>query len=89
MSKFSKFEALSALVFALPRCDKGCCLAPATRIAPYVADQFVVERPSCDRDGGPTIQEYEYAEALRVAAKVLEDAGEHWWDDGSLNKPKA
>ena len=86
----SALAILSTLVAALPRCNKGCCLAPATRIAPYVADGVVVARwPSCDCDGGATIEEFEYAEPLRVAAKALQDAGMHWWDDGSLNDPKA
>jgi len=87
MSK--EIKVLSDLIFALPRCKKGCCMAPATRIAPYVAEgKVVAEWESCDEDGGPTIREFEYAEPLRVAAKVLQDAKMHWWDDGSLNDPK-
>lgn len=84
-------EALTSLVQALPRCQKGCCLAPATRIAPYGDGNgnIVAELHSCDSDGGPTIREFDYAEALRTAAHVLEAQKLEWWDPGSLNPPAA
>lgn len=81
-------EALAELVRALPYCNKGACLAPATRVAPYYADgKVVAEWDSCDRDGGPTIREFEYADALRAAAQLLESEKLYWWDPGSLDPP--
>lgn len=65
-------------------------MAPATRVAPYVDGdgKVVAELDSCDKDGGPTIREFEYAEPLRAAARVLQKAEQYWWDKGSLNAPK-
>ena len=81
-------EVLAELVRALPRCNKGCCLAPATRVAPYHAEgRVVAEWDSCDLHGGPTIREFAYAEALRGAAQFLQANGAHWWDGDELNEP--
>jgi hypothetical protein len=86
----SALSVLATVLETLPRCQKGCCLAPATRIAPYKDGDgnVVVEMESCDLDGGPTIREFDNAEAVRAAAQLLEGADLQWWDLGSLNAPR-
>jgi hypothetical protein len=84
-------DILSELVAALPRCNKGCCMAPATRIAPYENEdgKVVAQWDSCDKHGGDTIQEFGYAEKLRAAAHALQANGRHWWDGDELRSPSA
>ena len=87
-------RSIEQIMDAVPRCSKGCCLTPATRLARYRCSasaedggDLYVEQPSCDNHGiDEGARDYSYAEALRAAETTLVAAGRSpWWigEDGS------
>lgn len=70
----------------LPKCEKGCCIAPASRFASYYSTydglrRAVAHMPSCDRHGTDPLTPYPHADALRAAEARLREAGLAWWLD--------
>lgn len=82
-----ELDLLEAVLEFVPRCSKGCCMTPATRVAGYGSSGLdgLLEQPSCDRHGiDDGARDYPYAEALRAAETALAAADcPPWWrDDG-------
>lgn len=84
------WKALEAVLDGLPKCEKGLCRAPATRVAKYTwkGQPSDIKCPSCDEHGGESETDFLYAEPLRQVIADMRAAGfTCWWDEGDSIRP--
>jgi hypothetical protein len=67
----------------LPRCQKGLCVAPATRYASYYSGGLPVSHvPSCYQHGAGPFTARPDSAAVTLACGILASAGRAWWLPG-------
>jgi hypothetical protein len=91
LARHGELDLLERVLSVVPRCVKGCCLKPATRVADYGVASLdrLVQQDSCDGHGvDETARDRPYAEALRAAEAALVAAGRPpWWIQDGGNRP--